>query len=346
MNSKHVILIALAVIAMMACVPLASAEWMNGVWYPSDVYANMISGDTVVHNPVTGVDSKYNPDVGSVYDKTQNPNTYSGRVIFIIRSGMATLNPTLTIVNDAMPNVTKNYDIPDNAVLEIDGLPAGNFTATLDNYNVPDETAHFVIAVSQQEPSRVPFVGQAASQAPVHVPVITIERAQYGAPFSFHVTSATYGANGHFYDVTGIVNGMISGNTLSVPAENSLFGDPIVGTIKTLTVTYVANGVSNTISVPEHQTLSVVITSTGSADVLAYFRHFLTGNTVSTTQPGASNDWKWLNSFQSFYAPAPFPDPAPGIEKGIVVTYNVDGGATKTINIPNVDLASTTITFT
>jgi hypothetical protein len=324
MNSKHVILIALAVIAMMAIgVPLASAEWMNGVWYPSDVYANMISGDTVVHNPVTGVDSKYDARVGSLYDLSQNPNTYSGRVIFIIRSGMATLNPTLTLVNDAMPNVTKNYDVPDNANLEIDGLPAGNFTATLDNYNVPDETAHFVIATSQQDPTRVAFIGQAASQAPVHVPVITILRATYGMtteqctqiPAVTHIVH--HPAVAAYYTVVQAQHGHGNQNYwFSTHGDDQYTYHPSVS----------AWG-ETVIDVPAH---TDCVTLGNYIDVKANVQAALsTGHTSflfnNAQNPGGIFDITTTNLLSQIT------DPAPEQVKNVVITYNVDGGTSKTI---------------
>jgi hypothetical protein len=211
MNSKHVILIAL--VLMLACVPLASAEWMNGVWYTSDQYQNLIAGDTVIHNPVTGVDSKYDNRVGSLYDIQQDPNTYSGMVEVRIRSGAATMNPTMTLVNLALPNVTKEIDVNPNAVTDIPSLPPGNFTLTLNNYDVPDETQAFTIAAGQQTPTYVVFNGQSISQPAVIAPEIckpkiVIERAWYG-----------YDHDG-WTNVKSEVQSLVNGGTLSFVFDN------------------------------------------------------------------------------------------------------------------------------
>ena len=244
----------IALVLMLAAIPLASAEWMNDAWYPSDVYANMISGDTVVHDPVTGVDSKYNPNVGSKYDIQQDPNTYSGSAEVRIRSEMATLNPTMMLVNDAMPDVNKTIEVNPNAITDITGLPAGNFTLTLDNYNVPDEVAHFKIATGQQEPTYVVFIGQAASQPreEVSAPVSTckdldILDAFYGGNFAEgQVWNIVHRITDHtkYVTATSTVQGLVSNDFLHISADygsqhyNALFGDPNVGTVKGLYVLY------------------------------------------------------------------------------------------------------------
>jgi hypothetical protein len=84
---------------------------------------------------------------------------------------------------------------------------------------------------------------------------------------------------------------------------------------------------------------------TGScASVTDYFTEKLNKNTVSVTDTtGSTNDWKWLNSFQAY--DNSFTDPAYGIEKGINVIYTVCNGEQKTLQIPNVNNAGTTITL-
>ena len=196
------------------------------------------------------------------------------------------------------------------------------------------------------------LLGQGVSASP-ETPVVKIISATYGAPFSFYVTRATYGANGQFYVVTDKVNSKITGNMLSIPSDspgqynyNMLFGDPIVGTVKTLTVTYISNGVSNTVTVGEHQDLNIVVTSTGTADVTPYFQHNLVGNTVTTTQTGSSNDWAWLNSYRADSTlGSSFADPSIGTVKTINVDYTVNGQAKHFATTPDVNGASLLITL-
>ena len=254
MNYRTLTIIAL--IFMVACIPLASAEWMNGVWYTSDQYGNLIAGDTATHNPVSGVDSKYNPHVGSVYDKTQDPNTYSGWVEVRIRSGSSVMNPEITLINQAMPGVNKTIDVSPNGITDITGLPAGTFTIILHRFDLPDEIQTFTIATGQQTPSYVVFLGEAFSSGPEAV----VSSGPVSTCRDLDVTYSFYGGNfgkgigwnllnlvfhhSQYKIVTGTVRGLVSNDFLHISADyssqhyNSLFTDPNYGTVKGLYVLY------------------------------------------------------------------------------------------------------------
>ena len=195
------------------------------------------------------------------------------------------------------------------------------------------------------------LLGQGVSASP-KTSVVAITSATYGAPLSFYITSATYGGpgEGKTIDVTNKVAQFIEGNTLHIASDyvhqnyNALFTDPDYGVVKTLTVNYVANGISGTTTVDEEHDLNLVISATGSEDVTAYFQHNLNGNTVMATKTGSSNDWAWLNSFVDFYGPT-FYDPSVGIVKSITIDYTVDGNAKSFTTTPNVNGVATTFTL-
>ena len=93
MNYRNIILFA-AILAIVTLIiqPVSAGTWMNGNYYSDNEYAQITKGDRVVHDLVTGVDSKYNPNIGSLYDLSVDPNTYSGTAEVRIRSGMSMLN--------------------------------------------------------------------------------------------------------------------------------------------------------------------------------------------------------------------------------------------------------------
>ena len=346
MNCKYLITIALALCLCFAVAPV-TAIWNGENWVAADHNAGC---DKVAFDSQTGNTNCYR-DVNPAIALQNSIDTHQGTVKFIVRAGYSTLSPSVSISNDLStdPNETVSVDILPDGEVEYQ-LAAGNYTAILDNFNLPDETAHFVIVPGQE--SFVPFVGQAASPAPsAYKPTYKITRATYGAPFSFYVTSATYGGSwaaktftpGNV-DVTSIVNALVKGNGLHIAADynpnqhyNKLFTDPNYGTVKMLTVNYVANGVAGTMSVSEENDFVLDIPQTNYADVTDYFKAHLVGNTVSTIATGSTNDWAWLNSFG-------IADPSVGTVKSITVEYTKDGVA-HSVAIPNVNDVSTTITL-
>ena len=117
-------------------------------------------------------------------------------------------------------------------------------------------------------------------------------------------------------------------------------------------VVFVGHGVSGSVSakdVTRNPVFTIIVAKYGEPGlrkpVTDYFIANLVGNTISTTNDGASNDHKWLNSFIAYYSA--FSDPAPGIEKGIRVRYSKDGVEQLPLVIMNVNTYSggTTITL-
>ena len=355
MNYKNVILIALALCLCFAVAP-AAALWNGENWVAEDHNAGC---DKVAFDSQTGNTNCYT-SVDPAIALKNDINQYGGRVVGNVRAGYPTLSKTISIVNVLAPNDTPmivdvqpdgNFNIPANG----DGvLSPGNYTATLDNFNLPDETVAFNIVAGQMEPTRITFIGQASSGFnAAHTPVYTITKATYGAPFSFYVTSATYGGSWAAktftpgkVDVTSIVNALVKGNGLHIAADynpnqhyNKLFTDPNHGTVKMLTVNYVANGVAGTMSVSEENDFVLDIPQTNYAEVTDYFKAHLVGNTVSTIATGSTNDWAWLNSFG-------IADPSVGTVKSITVDYTKDGVVGYYTTNPNVNGAGlTTITL-
>ena len=73
------------------------------------------------------------------------------------------------------------------------------------------------------------------------------------APGQLTILGATYG----LADVTAKVTQRVDNFALTVPAENSVFGDTWVGVVKTLSVVYQYNGIPLIHTVKEHETLVV-----------------------------------------------------------------------------------------
>jgi hypothetical protein len=66
------------------------------------------------------------------------------------------------------------------------------------------------------------------------------------------IISAKYGANESFVDITDKIKKMIQGNILIISATNEIVGDPIVGVVKKMILTYhYDNDTPVTIEIPE-----------------------------------------------------------------------------------------------
>lgn len=175
MNYKTLTLIALVSLCLCIAVP-ASAMWNNGNWVPD----NANDGYQVHFEPQTGVTSKYK-DINPVNEIKASNEGNGGIAIGSVRAGYSTLSQTIYVRNVLQPEnsssmvITVNPDAtfripePDKGV-----LAPGNYSATLDNFNLPDETVRFTIAANQQEPTRISFLGQAVSSVPELYPM-TIE---------------------------------------------------------------------------------------------------------------------------------------------------------------------------
>jgi hypothetical protein len=172
MNYKSIVIIALA-LCLVACVPV-SAMWNNGNWVSAD---HNTKCDSTSFDPQTGVTSCYkdiNPAKQSF--EFESERAFGGIAVGSIRAGYSTLSNTITVRNVLQPeNLTPMViDVLPDATFRIpkdgDGVLApGNYTATLDNFNLPDETVEFTIAANQQEPTRISFIGQAVSSEPAKI---------------------------------------------------------------------------------------------------------------------------------------------------------------------------------
>jgi hypothetical protein len=182
MNYKSLVIVALAV-CLVACVPV-SAMWNNGNWVSDDRNNNC---DQIKFDPKTGVTSCYRDANPAIQIAASNEGN-GGVAVGSIRAGYSTLSNTIEVKNvlqnqsepgmiiKVNADATFRIPEPDHGV-----LAPGNYTATLDNFNLPDETVYFTIAANQQEPTRFSFNGQAASSPADHKVVYTILKATYGA---------------------------------------------------------------------------------------------------------------------------------------------------------------------
>lgn len=217
---------------------------------------------TVVHSDKTGVDSKYNPNVGSKYDLSVAGSTYSGTAEVRIRSMSNLMNPTLVLVNNAMPDVNKTIDVAPTGVTDITELPVGTYTITLNRFDLPAEVATFKITAAQQQPTYVTFIGQAFSQP--EVPKVTI--TQEPREGKICILGATYGAmwttkdgkhitHGKYVDITHQLQTLVNGGDTSFQFDVATIdgltkgdsaqvvgGDPDSGVVKNAIVIYSFNG--------------------------------------------------------------------------------------------------------
>ena len=163
MNAKT-ILIALAIVLVLGVSPVA-AVWENGNWI--DEHAN--DGYNVIHDPVTGVDSKYKAT--PVFTEPQQNALLVGTIKVIVRSGYNTLTPEVGVRNDANPDgangTFKFYPIQPDGIAEIEVIP-GEFTLYIPNSNGwQDEFAHATVAGGKVTP--VAMLGHAVSGSPAKV---------------------------------------------------------------------------------------------------------------------------------------------------------------------------------
>jgi hypothetical protein len=74
---------------------------------------------------------------------------------------------------------------------------------------------------------------------------------------SLKIVSGVYGKDGRTVDVTGALASMVVGGRLVVEAGNALAGDPLVGVVKELSVTYVWKGERRTRLIDEYEVLTL-----------------------------------------------------------------------------------------
>ena len=74
------------------------------------------------------------------------------------------------------------------------------------------------------------------------------------------IVDAKYGIEGHFVDVTEILNKMIVNNKLAIIASNELAGDPIEGTVKELKIKYKINNYeTKELSIVENESATIEV---------------------------------------------------------------------------------------
>jgi hypothetical protein len=182
MNYKSLVIIALA-LCLIACVPV-SATWNNGNWVSEEKNAKC---DQVKFDPKTGVTSCYH-DINPATILSESEQGLGGHAVGSVRAGYSTLSDTITVRNVLQPenSTPMTINVNPDATFEIPGsdngvLAPGEYEATLDNFNLPDETVKFTISANQQGPTRIAFLGQAVSAPATHQRTIEIVRASYGA---------------------------------------------------------------------------------------------------------------------------------------------------------------------
>lgn len=70
----------------------------------------------------------------------------------------------------------------------------------------------------------------------------------------FRIDKATYGKDNNVIDVTDKLQQMVKNNSLEITANNSLAGDPMVGTAKELVIDYTINGITKKEIIKEKET--------------------------------------------------------------------------------------------
>lgn len=181
------ILIALALCLCVAVAPV-SAYWMNGNWIVEGGYIDY-SQNTVVHDPATGVDSKY--VATSAFDVIQPIDKMTGTLQGSIRCGYNTLTPVVGIRNDANPdgvNGTFTYFpiLPNGKFGDVNGnegiqLVPGSYTLYLkDGNGGQPEISHATIVANTISNPEIDLLGHAVSGDATHKVVYTILKASYG----------------------------------------------------------------------------------------------------------------------------------------------------------------------
>lgn len=253
MNYKSLIITALVLVAVLA-VPVSAAVWSAGNYVQDEKFKDC---DSVQYNPKSDVYSCYR-DINPVKEIAASNEGNGGVAVGSIRVGYPTLSPTIYVRNVLQPENSSSMVIPVNQdgtfrIPEPDKgvLAPGEYTATLDNFNLPDETVHFTIAAGQQGPTLIGDLnGQAVSSISPKVvsqkpkPKVTICTATYYPDLSKRPISGHVALNwrNHFgvANVKGAVTALVnSGNNPFVVSNGNLGGDPAYGWYKKLTVSYV-----------------------------------------------------------------------------------------------------------
>jgi hypothetical protein len=209
--------------------------WNNGNWVSEEKNAKC---DQVKFDPKTGVTSCYK-DNNPVNEIKASNEGNGGIAVGSIRAGYSTLSNTIYVRNVLQPENTTPMVIAVKADAtfripkEDEGVLApGEYEATLDNFNLPDETVRFTIAANQQGPTYIAFIGQAVSSEPAEVfPLPTqTQCVQKVVDVKCKVDSLI-----KWYDWKQYIHIDADYEHLHY---NALFGDPDVGTIKELRIVY------------------------------------------------------------------------------------------------------------
>jgi hypothetical protein len=125
--NKIVTIIALLALAMLVIVP-ASAVWHNGHWYTDEDYKELVGDAKVVHNPKTGVDSKYKDT-----NPAKSPEVFAGANTCIlegnVRAGYNTLTKKVELRNAMQQDNETGIIIPilPDGTFRYDGLAQGEY---------------------------------------------------------------------------------------------------------------------------------------------------------------------------------------------------------------------------
>ncbi len=120
---------------------------------------------------------------------------------------------------------------PETGVIE--DAPAYHQTANETTVPLSFDSAESVFVIFRKPASKVHLASMAPAVNPaarVKLPTIKVISARYGSE------------DGRGADVTDQVRSMVQGGALAIPANNSLFGDPVVNVVKHLEVNYLING--------------------------------------------------------------------------------------------------------
>jgi len=159
--------------------------------------------------------------------------------------------------------------------------------------------------------------------------------ADAAKPNSLVIVKAEYGdlPSGDKVDVTKKVAEMVKDNALTVDATNDNFTDPAEGIVKKLRVDYTINGVAQSKTVDENETLTIKANETPITlvIVMAEYGDLPSGDKVDVTKKVAELVKDGALSVEA--TNDNFTDPAEGIVKKLQVDFTINGKAlSKTVD--------------
>jgi hypothetical protein len=257
MNCKSFAIVILFV-ALLACACPVSAVWHNGNWFTQEDYDKMTDGARVVHNPTSGVDSKYRDN-----NPAKTPGVWAGQnsctLVGNVRSGFNTFTKEVLLTNNAADQNVSPVVIPiqPDGTFRYDGpLAQGDYTLHIIPPFIglgPDQYAGVHCDHGIVRPDRE-LLGYAvsASETPKSESVenceLVIDWARYGINEG-DIPPRDYGviADMTKWEWVGWkLRPLIADDELhivasgypSVQTYNGLFGDPYQGVFKKLIVRY------------------------------------------------------------------------------------------------------------